>query len=271
MNHRVMRNITGLMLALSTAVGAFGQGVYTESKASGGPLPHEQLHKMYYMPGMFKTTTGDENYMIVRLDKEIIYVVKPKDKTYSEITFAEIEAMMKKANEKMAANQGKMDAAREKLASLPPEQRKMVEKMMGDRMAAMGGKDSKIDVTRSGESKAISGYACTKYVVTQDGKEFMTMWTTKDVKEFASMRKDFEAFSQRMASMNPMMGKGYMEAFRKLEGFPIETDMMGMTQVVTKIEKRTTPSSEFEVPSGYTKVESDMQKSMERMEKEQKD
>jgi GLPGLI family protein len=267
MKHRTMRIAMGLSLALIIAVCAFGQGVYWESKVTGGPIK-DQTDQMYYMPKMFKrTSTGDANIMIVRLDKETMYILKPKEKTYSEITFAEMEAMMKKGKAKMDSRMAEMQ---KKMQSMPEEQRKMMEKMMGDKMPGTA-KDAKVDVSSTGEKKAIGGFSCTKYVVTQDGKEFMTLWTTKDVKEFEPMRKDFEAFSQRMSSMNPMAGKGMMDAFRKVDGFPIETDMSGITNVVTKIEKRSTPAGEFEVPSGYTKVKSEMQEGMEKMEHEKED
>jgi GLPGLI family protein len=264
MNYRITCNTMCLLFALTLAVNAFGQGAYWESKVEGGPM-NGQTDMMYYMPKMFKmVSSGRDNTMIFRLDKDLVYIVNPKEKTYSEITFAQMEAMMKKGKSKLDARMAEM---RKKMESMPEEQRKMMEKMMGSKMAGMN-KDVKIDVTATGEHKPISGYACTKYVATQDGEEIMTFWTTKDAKEFASMRQDFESWASRMAALNPMAGKGYQEAFMKLQGFPIETDMGDIKNVVTKIEKRSTPLSEFEVPAGYTKVKSDFEKGMEKMDEE---
>ena len=43
----------------------------------------------------------------------------------------------------------------------------------------------------------------------------------------------------------------------KIEGFPLEKDMKEMgKETVTKIEPRSVPDSEFEIPAGYTKTPS---------------
>jgi len=63
--------------------------------------------------------------------------------------------------------------------------------------------------------------------------------------------------TKRMASMTPGGLKGIVEAMQKIDGFPIETDMgTMMTSTVTKVEMKTVGASEFEVPAGYTKVDS---------------
>ncbi len=256
----------GLVVAGALAVGAFSQGLYWESKTSGGPLPNEQLSTMYYAPKMFKhvPTGEDREIMIVRLDKEIVYTVNPKDKTYSEMTFAELEKFVQQA---MSKSDEKMAAFREKMKNMPEEQRKMMEKMMGDKMPGQA-KEGSLDVKNAGEKKTIGGYSCTRYVVSREGKEQMEFWTTKDVKAFDSMRKDFEEYTKRMSAMNPMIGKGYFEAIRKIEGFPMETKMGDIVSDVTKIEKRSIPASEFEVPAGYTKVKSKLEEQMAKPEKD---
>jgi hypothetical protein len=140
--------------------------------------------------------------------------------------------------------------------------------MMGNKMPGMA-QDVKIDVEKSADTKKISGYGCTKYVITKDGNEFMTVWATKDVNGFSAMKKDWEEFSKRMMAMSPMIGKGIGEAFSKIDGFPIQTEMgQGMTSTVTKVEKKTTAASEFEVPSGYKKVKSKMMEDMNKMDED---
>ena len=265
MKQRSVRRAIGLVVAAMIAVGAYSQGAYWESKTSGGPIQGDRLSKMYYAPKMFKHVpmNDDGESMIVRLDKEVMYTINTKDKTYSEMTFAEIEKLMQRMTSK---SDEKMAALQEKMKNMPEEQRKMMEKMMGDKMQSKA-KESVIDVTNAGDKKTISGFGCTKYVVTRDGQEQMELWATKDVKIFDAMRKDFEEYTKRMAAMNPMAGKGYFEAMRKVEGFPIETHMGDIVTVVTKIEKRSIPGSEFEVPAGYTKVKSKLEEGMGKMDK----
>ena len=261
MTQAIARRGVGLGLAFLIGLAAYGQGMYWETRMTGHG--QESMTKMYAMPKMFKTTESDEgDAVIVRLDKELIYQINAKEKTYSEMTFAELEVMMKKMGGKMDDAMAQMQ---EKMKDMPEEQRKMMEQMMGGRMP--GKKDAKVDVKNTGETKTISGFSCTKYVVSQDGKEAMTLWATKEVKDFGALRKDWEEFSKRIMAMNPMGMKGLAEGMKKVDGFPIQTEMgQGITTLVTKVEKRSTPASEFTVPAGYKKVGSKMMEGMERGE-----
>ena len=237
----------GLCLALLLAGSAFSQGLYWESTTSGGPLKDkENLSQTFAMPKMFKIVNPG-GVMILRMDQEKIYNVDPAKKTYSEMTFAEMEAYAKKAGDKMAQ-------FREKIKNLPPDQRKQME-AMGGMMGA--GAEGPVDVSATGEKRTISGFACTRYIMKRGDKEMMSLWVTKDVTGFDNLRKDLMEFGKRTAALTNMSGLG--EAYQKIDGFPMETDMdmMGkMTMVVTKVEKRSTPAAEFSVPAGYTKTES---------------
>jgi hypothetical protein len=239
--------LIGLCMALLLAGSAFSQGLYWESTTSGGPLADKpNVSQSFAMPKMFKIV-NPTTVMILRMDQEKIYNVDPAKKTYSEMTFAEMEAYAKKAGDKMAQ-------LKEKIKNMPPEQRKQMEamsSMMG------GGAEAAVEISATGEKKTVSGFACTKYVMKRGGKEFTTLWVTKGVTGFDNLRKDWMEFGKRMATLTNMSGLG--DAYQKIDGFPMETeiDVMGkMTTVVTKVEKRSTPASEFNVPAGYTKTES---------------
>lgn len=250
-----LRRLTGLLLAFGIAVAAYAQGAYWESQASGGPLGDKVItQKMFYMPKMARTVDSESGQIvIIRLDREMIYTVDPGKKEYSQMTFVEMEKSMKKMNDKMAEMQKKMEG-------MPPEQRKMLEQMMGGK-----NQDAAATVTPSNEKRTISGYSCTKHVVNQDGKEIMTVWATKDIKEFEGMRKDWEQFTRRLMSMSPGPARRIADAFQKIQGFPVEVDMeQGMKNVVTKFEKHNTPAGEFEIPSGYTKVDKGFMKDTDR-------
>jgi hypothetical protein len=239
--------LIGLCMALLLAGAAFSQGLYWESTTSGGPLGDKpSVSHNFAMPKMFKIVSPTK-VMILRMDQEKIFDVDPAKKTYSEMTFAEMEAYAKKAGEKMAQ-------FKEKIKNMPPEQRKQME-AMGAMMG--GGAEAAVEISATGERKMVSGFPCTKYVMTRGGKELTTMWVTKEVTGFDNLRKDWMEFGKRMATLTNMAGLG--EAYQKIDGFPMETDMniMGaMTTVVTKVERRSTPAGEFTVPAGYTKTES---------------
>jgi len=245
-----VRRFIGVLVACGISMAAYAQGAYWESQVSGGPLGDKVMNqKMFYMPKMAKTIDDESGQVvIIRLDKEMIYTLDPSKKEYSQKTFEEMEKSMKKVNSKMAEMQ-------KKLEKMPPEQRKMMEQMLGDKMMGKN-QDAPATVTSGNEKRTISGYSCAKHVVNQSGKEIMTVWATKEIKEFEAMRKDWEQFTRRLMAMSPGGAQSIADAFQKIQGFPIEVDMeQGMKTVVTKFERHTTPAAEFEVPPGYTKVD----------------
>ena len=264
MKERMVKRILSVVLALGFVLPAYSQGVYWETVTSGGPAGEKgHLSTMYHMPKMFKAVVDESGQtMILRIDKQLIYMVDPKRKTYSEMTFDEMEGAMKKAGEAM---DGQMAELQKQMEDMPEEQRKMMEQMMGGKMKGMMKRDAaaKVKVNKTGNKKKIGNYQCTKVEVTDDDKPFFTAWVTKDVGEFEAMRDDMEQFRKRIIALNPMSPKGLSEAMAKIEGLPIEMEMEGgMKQVVTKIEKRSIPASEFEIPAGYEKVESELMQGM---------
>lgn len=123
----------------------------------------------------------------------------------------------------------------------------------------------KIEVKNTGETRSISGFSCTKYLVTLEGAEATAVWATKDVKEFEVMKRDMEELGKRMEAMLPPSMKGTQGTLSGVDGFPIQTEREdGWKSTVTKIEQRSTPAVEFEVPAGYTKVSPPMMGGGER-------
>jgi hypothetical protein len=257
MNKHLLRAALVCSLTIAGGVFTFGQGMFWESTQTfpkmGGTT---DTAKYYYMPEKFKIVAGREgNATILRYDKQIMIMLNPTEKTYSEVSFADLEKITKKASAKMDQ---KMAELQEKLKSMPEDQRKMVEQMMGNKLP--GAKNEpKLEVVKSGDTKKISGYSCRRYIVNRDGKEILSVWATKDVKGFETIRKDLDEFQRRMAAMNPMIAKGTMEGLKQIDGFPIETDFGDtMKEVVFKVETRSIPEKEFEIPEGFKKVKSPM-------------
>ncbi len=253
------------------ATSAFSQGMYWQSKTEG--TVGERGSENFAMPKKFKMVRAGDNtdgsVVIARLDKEVFWMLNPEKKTYSEMTFDEMENMMKKAGGKMDAAMAKMQ---EQLKDMPKEQREMVEKMMGGKMDAAAAVDAPEQVRKTSETKTISGYNCTKYVASHGDKEIMTMWVTKGVRGFEPLMSDWKEFAKRMSAMTSQSAKGIADAYKTIDGFPIQTTMKVMNNevitTVTKIEQRSTPAGEFEIPSGYKKVKSPLEDAMNQMDKE---
>lgn len=240
------------IIALSSScIGwTFSQGLTWESTTTMSIAGGKEIHSTsYYRSHMFKQSS-DNNASIFLLDKGMLIRVDNQKKEYSEMTFAELESQVKDASGELDA---KMAEMRKKLESMPPEQRKMVEQMMGDKLKGGSG-ESTVDVTKTSETKTISGYSCTKYVVKQGDKDFATLWTTTSIPDFGTIKDDFKEFSARLSSMIPSKGTQIAAAMKKVEGFPIQTMIAGITTTVTKVTKGPIAASEFEPPAGYTKV-----------------
>jgi hypothetical protein len=260
-----------LALIAFGAMNVYAQGLHWQQKTTGTPMgDHTTDH--WAAAKKFKTVQsgGDGGIIIMRLDKELMWNIDPKKKTYEEMTFAELEQVASKAGGNMDAAMTKM---KEQMKDMPEEQRKMMEKMMGGKMPNADSNDEgKLNVKKTGDKKTVSGYACTKYILTHGNDEFMTLWVTKDVKGFDALASDWKEFSKRMASLSQRFAKGSSDAFLKIDGFPMETSMKMMGNEIvtttTKVERTAIAPSEFDLPSGYTKQPSKVKKMMEEMEEE---
>jgi hypothetical protein len=249
MKRRIVLGFSPVLFTLLFASLGCAQGLYIESTRSGGSNVEE---KMYYMPKMFKSVSSDRSEIsILRFDRETIYDINPEKKTYTAMTFAEMKAMVDNARSKADEMMAK------RLASLPPDQREK----MKERMAAMKNPPSSSgathEVVSTGEHRTINGYACDKYIVKINGKESETVWASKQVPGYETMKRDMEGFLDRMSAIAGR--RGDLGAwFRQIDGFPIETDSHGSVKTVAKIDRRSIPASEFEVPAGYTREKNRM-------------
>ncbi|MGE5314756.1 MAG: DUF4412 domain-containing protein [Acidobacteriota bacterium] len=242
--------IAVLLCAAASMMSA--QGFYWESTLTGAP-GGDHVSKSSMMPRLFKVeqASGKRQTIIVNLDKKVFITVNNAEKTYSETSFDQMEERMKEMGKEADR---RMDELQEKMKTMPEEQRKMMEQMVGP-MNATG----PVEVTQTSEKKTILGYACTKSEVRQGGKLMMSVWATKAVRGFEKMKSDWQEFSERMTSQMPgRFGKAIAEGMRKVEGFPMQTDMGSISTKVTKLESRAIPASAFEIPKGYKKVEEKM-------------
>jgi hypothetical protein len=228
-----------LSIAVTVVVSAFsatGQGLYVESKSSSG----DKIEKFWHRPHMFRSIEDEGKVTVIRLDKGLIYSIDPEKKTYSEVSFSEMNEMREKIATMM----------KKRMEKMPPEQRKMLEGKMGD----LKERANRYDVSTTGETKTISGFTCTKYLVKHQGGETETVWAADGIGGgMESLRQDMEEFLKRV-SMSMGTGKARTEWYTEIHGFPIQTENRGSIKTVTKIEQRSVSASDFEVPAGYTRV-----------------
>jgi hypothetical protein len=189
------------------------------------------------------------NATIYRLDRKMMISINERNRTYSEVTFDEFEEALRRRGE---AREKREAESRRKLQALPEEQRRVIEKGLPPTQATPA-----TTVVRRKETRTISGFACAGFDIRQGERVVTTIWATTGVAGYAAMQKDMGDFSRRMAAMNPTNGKAMAEAMKKVEGFPILTEIGDrLTTTVVKVQPSTTAKSAFEVPAGYQKTPS---------------
>lgn len=234
------RNLLVALALLLSGANAPGQGLYIESKGSNS----DAIGRFWHVPHMFRALQENGKISIVRIDKELMYQVDPEKKTYTEIPFAELKTMKGKASAML----------KKRMESMTPEQKKMFEGMKMQLESQAGRSDeTKYEIQKTNETKSISGYTCTKYLVRRNGKESETIWATNEVGGFEPVRKDMELLMSKI-STNLGTGSVGSEWYKEIPGVPIQMESHGNIHTVTKIVQQSINPAEFEVPAGYTKT-----------------
>jgi hypothetical protein len=189
----------------------------------------------YLSKNAMRMNSSDGNDTIIRFNSEKFITIDNKNKTYSEMTFKQLQEMLDKVSAAMG-NMQEMEA---------------VKKMMGMTM-------SSITVTKAGPGETIAGYPTDKYFV--KGPIEMEIWAAPSLKIPAAY---YDALKLQMPS-NPLFDmKKLYDEMKTIDGIPLKTiftiKMMNMemksTKVVTSIEKGAVPGSVFEIPAGYKRTE----------------
>lgn len=223
------------------------------SQTPGGESTKVDEQKGYIKSDRMKTEEVTDNQAtIIRLDKELIWQVDHNAKTYSQITFAELEELSGQQAAAMKEAQEHMEEMKKMLESMPPEQREMMEQQMQQAMQMQSAMSEPPKVTKTGKKEKILGHTCEEYRF-EWGAMNWDMWTCEEIVPDI----DFSRFYQGFEVAKPMM-----EELTKIKGFPLKTIMTtGMagttsrtTSEVTKLKTKTIKSSEFELPQGYRQV-----------------
>jgi hypothetical protein len=226
------------------------------SQTPGGESTKVDEQKGYIKSDRMKMEEVTDNQAtIIRLDEELVWQVDHNAKTYSQITFAELEALSGQQEAAMKEAQEQMEEMKEMLESMPPEQRAMMEQQMQQAMQMQSAMSEPPKVTKTGKKEKILGYTCEEYKF-EWGPINWDMWTCEEVVPDIDFSRFYQGFEG---------AKAMTEELAKIKGFPLKTIMTtGMagtttrnTSVVTKIKTERIKSSEFELPKGYRQVSHD--------------
>jgi hypothetical protein len=205
----------------------------------------------YYTKDRIRTSSGRTDTILEFATGKIISVDHQK-KEYSEITFAEMDSMMKAQTERME----------QAMANVPANMREQMQKMMG-------GGTADVTVTKGG-TKTIAGYSCQEYTVTMGPN------LTTELCNTTALTPPFDpANASKLSRVSVPMMKGSEKVAQKLaevQGLSLShrtsTNVMGhksdSSMEATEVKKGSIPADVFAIPAGYKQVESPM-KAMGRM------
>lgn len=220
----------GLVGLLAMPVAAEDLTIVSSVKGGKDPMTQTQ----YLTADRTRTHTGDQD-VIVEIASGRIVTIDHKKKEYTETTFAEMAAMMKKMEADFA-------------------------KMPGFLQKTMGGSLKPVTVQKGSAPRKIAGYDCTQYTLAMGEDMAFVIWAAPALEVPA---KYVEAMKSRAATMGPMARRfmAMYDEMAKIKGYPLSFasnfKMAGrkMDTLVeaTEVKKGPIPASAFAVPVGYKK------------------
>lgn len=185
--------------------------------------------------------------------REVLWIVNDAERTYVEMTRADVERVSGQMNAMMAAMQ-------EQLRNLPPAQRAQLEAMMRGR-GMPGGGAPQVEFRRTGTDR-VGSWTCTSYDGLVGGMKTMELCTV-DPSVLGFTAADF-AVSRRLAEFfGALMPQEAGAMFRigaddaGFSGVPVRRVALGgrqpMTTELVEVSRQTFSDDLFAVPAGYTR------------------
>jgi len=249
MGSRIAMQALALLLACAAAAHA---GVYiesvekdTKSKKAG------ETHRFWAQGGNARVEAGATTTL---LKGDAMVVIDAKQKSY----FVLDRAAMKRMAGQMNAMRDQMNS---QLAGLPPEQRAMVERMMGGGSMA-GAAAPTIATVDTGRSEKVDGRTCRVWDVTMNAQ----VTQQHCVVPFSGLpgKEDLRAIVERMAALSeelrkalPQMDASMSDVAGGMNGYPVLTRYYergkpsGRERRVSAWREESVAGDKFEVPAGY--------------------
>jgi hypothetical protein len=172
--------------------------------------------------------------------------------------YMDMQKMMETAGAAMAT-------ANAALASLPPEQRAMIEQRMGGKMPGVGGAQMDVSVTPTGTRERVGNFNCEVYRTQISGEhhEDVCLANVADAgisgADQAALRRAFE----QMKTMTEKMSNGMFHSPLRsmpLDKFPVRMTRYDDGKVVQVVELKSLTTggvsgADFAIPAGYTEAD----------------
>lgn len=249
-------------LAVTIAVYMIGAGtahagVVIHSTSKDLKSGREADHQTYYVQnGLVRMERIDDHgqpRQITLFRDNALLELQPAQRTYTKMD----KSAMQQAGQQME----------QELAKMPPEQRAMVEKMMGGASGKSPGAAPQQESTwtDTGKTETVGQYTCHVWESRFNGKletQFCVVptGTLPGGDELVSAMREAGKIAKELASAMPEAASAssrQLAAFYRLQGYPVLVrHFSGETptreDVVQSIERQSLPANQFEIPQGYT-------------------
>jgi hypothetical protein len=251
-----------LFVAAAFASSGVMAGIHVENVTRDITTKAQQgnTQTMLVQNGMMRTNASSSGAVILK--GSTIIMIDDKRKQYREMTKEDLKKMAAGAGEAMAKMQ-------EKMKNMTPEQRAMMEKMMGNRIPGGMGSPDKPDTWESknlGTTATVEGRKCQNWNLLRNGAPFEELCvvpynTLPGKEDFQKVFKEMaEAFGD-LAKQVPGADQS-AKARAAINGYAVRTRMYASDgkfrpteTIMTKWVEESIPASMFEPPAGYVKAE----------------
>ena len=224
------------------------KGLIIEQVSNGiiGSEEEEREQKLLILGDMMKLIDEKAGiYVIVRLDKRLIWEVDKKKKEYVETRFSYFEEL----REQREKNRLKMVEA---LNRMPLLERREKAARMGFLLDEKGRvqKEIKATLQETGKTAKIAGFEAKQVLVKEDGRIAFDLWLTDKLEVPQSVIRFYREAG--------MLSKPVAETLDKIKGFPLKLIVnldLGTVEVSAQAEVRSVKEAEidpaeFELPKG---------------------
>ena len=200
--------------------------------------------------------TGEVQIVVFDGPQQVLRMISVPRKSYSEMTKADADRM----GAQLAAA---MAAMKEKMASMPPEQRAKMEALMAQLGTGPAGTPVRPEYRRAGSDK-VGKWACDKYEGFRNGKKVSEVCTVEP-KALGLTEADFDVTKQVASFFEKMLPPGgeQLVGIGRIEkqgfaGIPIrraayDGDKVLSISEVTDVKRENFAASTYEVPEGFQK------------------
>lgn len=237
--------------------------VETVNQRSGGPPESAQLWidgDRFRLESTKPGAASADEAVIFHGKQQEVWALDLAARRYTRVDRKQLEAI----GRQLAAARREAEA---RLAGLPPEQRQLVERMLG--LHASGSTVVSEEIRKTDEREDVDGKPCRNAQLIRDGgvsgEACVASWKTigmsrRDFRVFRQLGEFQEALRESIGALptsNLVMSQPF-SVFDQLDGFPLRIrslDKKGQVRAEThfrRFEKREIDAARFQVPEGFT-------------------